>query len=184
MSGVDLRKNARYLAAQVRVLKPEAFKELEQALGLTYAPHALLLDRELDSVFDPCEVYQHDNMHGMFNDGVVNLVVYLLLEHFIGKGLRNVYQVFGDYISRWKWPKRISAGSIAEIFSADRAEKHRKAQHIKCQASDLLSTVPVLAHFTKTVLLRSADDDDDKKVCEAFLALALVSELISYTYSV
>ena len=114
------------------------------------------------------------------NDGVVNLVVYLLFEHFIGKGLRNAYQVFGDYISRWKWPKRISAGSIAEIFSADRADKHRKAQHIKCQASDLLSIVPVLAHFTKTVLLQSADVDD-KQMCAAFLALALVVELMTDT---
>ena len=180
MSGVDLRKNARFLAAQVHVLRPEPFMEMQQALGLTYAPHALLLDRELDSVFDPCEVYQHDNMHGLFNDGVVNLVIYLLFEHFIGQGMRNIYQVFGDYISRWKWPKRINAGSIPDIFSADRADKHRKAQHIKCQASDLLSTVPVLAHFTKTVLLRSADDDG-KKACEAFLALALVCELIADT---
>lgn len=180
MTGVDLRKNARYLASQVGVLGVGDFKELEQALGLTYAPYALLLDRELDSVFDPCEVYQHDNMHGLYNDGVVNLLVYLLFEHFFGLGMRNIYEVFGDYISKWKWPKRINAGSVSDIFSADRRDKHRKVQHIKCQASDLLSIVPILAHFTRTVLLMSADDDGEK-VCQAFLALALVCELIADT---
>ena len=134
---------------------------------MTYAPHALLLDRELDSVFDPCEVYQHDSMHGLHNDGVVNLLVYLLFEHFIGLGMRNIYEVFGDYVSKWNWPKRINAGSIPAIFFADRRDKHRKVQHIKCQASDMLSIVTILAHFTQTVLLMSADDDG-KKVCQAF----------------
>ena len=52
MTGVDLRNNARYIESQVG-LPVEKFTELQQAVGLTHHPHALLLDRELDDVFDP-----------------------------------------------------------------------------------------------------------------------------------
>ena len=181
MNGEDLRKNARYLAGQVGL--PEGkFTELQQAIGLTYHPHALLLDRELDDVFDPCDVYQHDTMHGLYVDGVVNLVVYLLFETFIARGLRNVYQVFSEYCSRWKWPARVHGAHLAETFSADRGEKHRAAKHIKCQASDMLSVMGVLVHFTKTVLMTMPGDDrDSNNACQAFLALAIVCELIAET---
>ena len=54
MSGNGLRKNARYLASQGARLAVDKFTELQQSLGLTHHPHALLLDRELDAVFDPC----------------------------------------------------------------------------------------------------------------------------------
>lgn len=180
MTGVDLRTNARFLAGQVGEMRVEDFRELQQSIGLTHHPHALLLDRELDTIFDPCEVYQHDPMHGLFNDGAVNLVVYLLFEHFIGAGMTNIYQVFANYVSMWKWPKRVHAGGLDEIFSDARADKHRKAQHIKCQASDLLSIMSVLAHFTRSVLLRHAVDNG-VTVCRAFLALARVCELINDT---
>ena len=47
-------------------------------------------------MFDPCEVYMHDTMSGLHVDGVVNLVIYLLFEVFIGHVMRKVYQVFAD----------------------------------------------------------------------------------------
>ena len=40
--------------------------------------------------------------------------------------------------------------------------------------------MPILAHFTRTVLLSSADDAGED-VCQAFLDLALVCELIADT---
>ena len=181
MTGVDLRNNARYIESQVG-LPVEKFTELQQAVGLTHHPHALLLDRELDDVFDPCEVYQHDTMHGCYVDGVVNLVVYLLFETFIARGMTTVYQVFSDYCSRWKWPAWKQCAKLAEIFAGDRASKHRKAKHIKCQASDMLSLMGVLAVFTRSVLMRSgAVDRDSTNAYEAFLALVIVCELIADT---
>ena len=52
------------------------FKELEQSLGVTYHPRALLLDATLDNIVRPVEVYVHDWMHGIFVDGVFNIVVF------------------------------------------------------------------------------------------------------------
>jgi hypothetical protein len=181
-NGKTLRTNARFLAAQADVLGPKTqkFTELQQALGLTYHKHALLLDHELDDVFDPCETYQHDSMHGLYVDGAVNLVVYLLFEMFIGR--LQVYSAFSDFISRWTWPARTGGAHLAEIFDETRADKHRKAKHIKCQASDLLSLMGVLTHFTKTVLTSVAQGNEDcVNACLAFLALVDVCELIAST---
>jgi len=181
MSGKDLRTNARYLAGQHGRLNADRFNELQQSLGLTHHQHALLLDRELDDVFDPCEVYMHDSMHGLYVDGVVNLVVYLLFEAFIGSNMRNVYEVFAGFVSNWKWPARVQDGMLSEMFTELRAKKHRAAMHIKGQASDLLSIMGVLAHFTKTVLMRASEDSNCRNACQAFLALATVCELVSET---
>ena len=178
MNGRSLRVNARYLAGQKAVLNTEDFTELQQALGLTYHPHALLLDPALDELFDPCETYMHDTMHGLFVDGVANLVMYLMFEAFFGANMRNIYEVFTEYIGRWKWPARVHTGSIYELFGELRAPKHRKSQHIKGQASDVLSCMKVLDHFTRTVLRVASTNDDCKNACEAFIALATVCELI------
>ena len=54
-------------------------------------------------------------------------------------------------------------------------KKHRKAGHIKAQASDLLSLVSVLALFTQTVLLNM---QTCAGACTAFLALVEVIDLV------
>ena len=102
MTGTDLRKNARNLAGQSGRVTVDKFTELQQSIGLTHHQHALLLDRELDAVFDPCDVHTHDTMNGLYVEGVVNLVIHLLFERFIGAHMRNVYETFHDYLSNWK----------------------------------------------------------------------------------
>ena len=182
-TGKQLRTNARYVAGQASVLRPAQFTLLQQSLGLTYHKHAMLLDHELDAVFDPCEAYQHDSMHGLYVDGVMNICIYLLFETFLKCVGMNVYPVFSEFVSRWTWPARVQGtGHLAEIYTESRAEKHRSAQHIKCQASDLLSLILVLSHFTSTVLMAAAGANENcVKACQAFLALIEVCELIAST---
>ena len=178
-TGAMLRTNARYLASEANIAVGR-FVRLQQSLGLTYHKHALLLDHELDAVFDPCETYQHDSMHGLYVDGAVNLVVYLLFETCIRELGMDVYRTFSDYVSTWIWPARIQDAQLANIFDANRAEKHRKTQHIKCQASDMLSLMGVLCHFAKTVLTAAGSDNEDcVSAISAFLALVQVCELVA-----
>ena len=51
-TGSTLRTNAGFLAAQVDIMNNRELTELQQGLGLTYHKHALLLDHELDDIFD------------------------------------------------------------------------------------------------------------------------------------
>ena len=176
-TGAEIRTNARFIATQAGILDNTAFSELQQSLGITHYLHGLLLDTTLDSIFDPTEVYMHDWMHCLFVDGVFSLAIYLLFEVFFQAGLPNIYQVCSDYVSKWFWPGRLHGTYLKEIFTDSRRDKHRKAGHIKAQASDLLSLVSVLALFTRTVLI-TIEADGAVAACNAFLALVRVIELI------
>ena len=177
--GATIRGNARNIARQSTTLSAERFAELQQSLGFTHHPRGILLDRSLDVLFDPTEVFQHDWMHGIFVDGCFNAALYMLFESFIQAGKANVYAVCEDYVSKWEFPKWTGAAHLEDIFSEGRKVKHRKAHHIKSQASDLLCLVPVLALFAQTVLLKM--DGACVTECLAFLALIDVIELIRST---
>jgi len=173
----DMRATARYIEAQAGALGPEPFRELQQALGMTYHPHSLLLNRSLDDIVDPVNVYMHDPMHALFVDGVCNIVVYLLLESFIAAGHPGIYDAFSNYCANWRWPGRVNSKHLPEIFAETRKDNHRKAHHIKCQSSDMLSLLPVLAIFTMHVLMKLGC----KAQCVAFLALVDVVDIILAT---
>ena len=55
-SDTELRNNARYLERMSTTLTHGQFTQLQQAMGLTYAPHGILLDRRLDRVLQPTSV--------------------------------------------------------------------------------------------------------------------------------
>ena len=171
----DLRHAARYLARKSSTVSAPEFIELQQALGLTHQEHSILLDRTLDSIVDPVGHYLHDWMHCLMVDGVCNVNVYLLLEQFIRAGHRDVYYQLSSYLELWQYPGRVYAAQLPEIFSESRKKKHREAMHIKCQASDMLSLMPVLAMFCSQVLLPLGLDNS---ACMAFLAMADVVEFL------
>jgi hypothetical protein len=147
-------------------------------LGLTHQPHAILLDRSLDTILQPTEVYCHDWMHALFVDGVANHAVCWLFEAFINAGAKQVYEEFSIYLKNWNWPGRLHGTNLADIFTAARAKKHREATHIKCQASDMLSVLPVLAVFIQKVLLNLAMC---RAECAAVLALIDLADTIVLT---
>jgi len=144
---------------------------------MTYHSHAVLLDRPLDKHLDPLDAYWHDWMHGLFVDGICNVCIYLLLKAYFQKGHTPVYQVFSDYIAKWKWPGRVNSKSLHECVSQSRRDQHSEAQHIKCQASDLLSLMGVLAMFIQHVLVKLPNACVAE--CRAVLVLVDVVDLIA-----
>ena len=56
----ELRTNARYLQQVPTTMQQADFIAMQQAIGLTYAPHGVLLDKALDRILAPTEVYKHD----------------------------------------------------------------------------------------------------------------------------
>ena len=132
----ELRANMWYLDAHA---SQPGFIELQQALGLTYHRHSLLLDRSLDDIVKPTSQYMHDWMRTLVANGVYNSVICQLLEEFIKAGSTNVYEICKGFIAQWRWPANIYAADRSDIFSDTRKKSHRKAGHLKCQASDLLS---------------------------------------------
>ena len=178
----DIRKVARHIQKKSpdgeSPAPPAAFTALQQALGMTYHKHSLLLEKKLDPYIKPVESYMHDWMHAIFVDGIWNVTLFLLLESMLLAGYKDVYQMLSSYVACWTWPNRIHQGSahFSDIFSDDRKTTHRKAQRIKCQASDGLSLTPVIALFIMNVLMKL--DKVPMEECIAFLALVDIIELI------
>ena len=174
----ELRTNARYLEQESAMLSPDEFNLLQQALGLTYAKYGLLLDRSLDRIVKPTEVYMHDYMHALYVDGALNLVIYLCFEAFIASGETGVYESFSDYVSKWKFPGRLHAYHLEDIFTTERRDKHRKAKHIKCQASGLLSLLGPMLLYVQQVL---APMGSNNAACDALRSMIELSQLTAAT---
>ena len=98
-----------------------------------------------------------------------------MFELFILSDKKDVYQEFASFVQLWSWPGRLGCGQLHPILSTARQDKHRAAQHIKCQASDMLSLMGVLSIFTQQILLVY---DLSNEACHAFLALADVVDFI------
>ena len=174
----ELRTNMRYLQQESARLTVDEFTLLQQALGLTFHPGNVLVDRDLDSVLSPTSAYSHDWMHCMFVDGVANLTVYLAFEACIDAGMPGVYESFSAYTSNWRHPSRLHATHLDDIFRADRRESHRKSHHIKCQASDLLTLMGPLSQYVKHVLEVTGIA---LLACSALLHLVDLTDLVAAT---
>jgi hypothetical protein len=135
-----------------------------------------MLNRKLDTILDPVDAYMHDPMHCLFVDGICNLVLYLLLESCMAAGYTDVYAILSEYIARWRWPSRIGDDYLADIFSKERRDKHRKAKHIKCQASDMMSLMVVVTLFATSVLMKLGINITDE--CNAWIALADLVDIV------
>ena len=174
----ELRTNMRYLEQESTRVSPEAFKLLQQALGLTYHDRNVLIDRQLDSLLHPVHAYTHDWMHCLFVDGVANLTLYLAFEACITSGMDGVYNSFSNYLATWRFPARLHAHHLGDIFKDDRRQSHRDSHHIKCQASDLLTIMGPLVQFTKQVLQATGVAP---LACLALLCLVDLTDLIVAT---
>ena len=73
-SDEDIRNAYRRLEEMHGCMPPKDFEALEQAIGFTFHPHAVLLNRNLDDVLKPAAVFVHDWMHGLVSDGQVNII--------------------------------------------------------------------------------------------------------------
>ena len=92
-NGADIRNSARYIAPMAATMRPGAFDELQQALGLTHRRHGILLTTALAALFVPVYVYCHEWLRCLFVDGVFNLVIVLLCAACTQSGMPQVYHV-------------------------------------------------------------------------------------------
>ena len=76
---------------------------------------------------------------------VVSFGSFFLLEEM------QCWDIVFHYMQEWKLPKQFASASIKNIFDKKRVVKHRNSGKLNCSASELLSLLPVLAHFVRKV---------------------------------
>ena len=171
----EIINTVRDLAAHADVDSKGDFEARQKIVGFVHEPSSMLLNPDLDGVIQPASQFMHDWMHGIFGNGVFNILIYLVLEAFQDNGVANIWDHVGGYLRNYKWPGRVHYASLADRFSAKCRRSSRKAKHLKCQASDGLSMLPVLAFFFGAVALQWGVCDG---ACLAVVALADIVDFI------
>jgi hypothetical protein len=144
----------------------------QQAAGMNYQPHGMLFDDSLHTppnpILRPSQQFMHDWMHLMCVGGIVQTTVYLFLETVSSSTGMNLYKMIAGYMALWVLPKS-KPMSLENLFSAKRQKSNREAKTFKCQASEVLAFLPILAIFVQNVVLKA---NHCVKECEALLAVA------------
>ena len=110
-------------------------------------------------------------MHVMAVGGVINVCLFLCLRAFAAAGCG--WDVVRGYVELWFWPRGNPAPT--SVLKEKRVESDKKAKRIKCQASEIIGLLPVIALFAQLVLLPQGTAVG---ACHVLLALANVLDLL------
>ena len=162
--------------ADPKMTKAE-FGRRQTALGMNRAPCGIWRNPRIIPHVRPCQQWIPDWMHVMGVGGVINKVLFVTLTEFVKSGVQ--WSVFHGYLSEWNYPRSISSGSNpASIFKAKRVTSDRKVRTVKCQASEAIMVLPVLAVFAQLSILPAATGLL-RGACLTLLALANVLDLLT-----
>ena len=155
------------------------FKQHQTALGMNRAPFGIWRNPRIFRHVRPCEQWVPDWMHVMGVGGVINKMLFVILSMFVKFGIQ--WDVFQGYLSEWNYPRSISSGqNPSSIFKSKRVTSDKKARTVKCQASEAIMVLPVLALFVQLSILPAATGVL-RGACLTLLALANVLDLLTLT---
>ena len=136
----------------------------------------MLLDEELNDIIAPTLQFCHDWMHAIFVNGVFNVITFLLCKALKNACVSDVYSRFEHYIATWVLPRRLgSSKQLSSMFSKKRETADEKAKVFKCQASDGLTAIAVIAVYVQKVFMKAGLAIAE---CTAFLHLANIVDLL------
>jgi hypothetical protein len=93
-------------------------------------------------------------MHVWLVGGIFNIHVGELMNALKPYGYS--YATLHDYIGLWEWPKHVGTNTGKDACCKKRAKSSWADGTFKCQASEGLSLMPILANFAQQVLMTSA----------------------------
>ena len=160
------------MAARYQKCTAKEWHAWEKAAGISYSPEALLACPALRHVLKPTEQWMHDYMHGLLSNGLLSYATFYLLEAL------QAWQTLAQYTHFWQLPKQFQKISLCKVLDEKRVAKHKKSGKLNSTASELLSLLPVLAHFVRQVC-----GDRRKLETEAFLAMQTLQEALHAGFS-
>jgi hypothetical protein len=155
-SNQDIWDKVDELARQKYLVNKTRFKELEIAAGMNYVPTGVLANTDLRRHIRPADSNMCDPMHVLVSNGVLNFEIFELFTHCGWSHCYNSMRALSS--ATWKQPKWRQQVSISRPFDSH----HQKASEgtersFKCQASEMLSLLPLLRYFVDIVLARTHD---------------------------
>ena len=129
------------------------FIRMDMSAGLSYVPNGVLANRALRRYVRPADAIAVDPMHVLVSNGLVNFEVF---ELFKSCGWGVCYDSMRTLAAaNWRSPKFRRGIDIKRPFDAP----HQKASDsdtrtFKCQASELLTVMPLVRYFVDSVIAR------------------------------
>ena len=130
----------------------DEFKEREIANGFTWAPYTLLLDPELGPHLRAAKQFAHDWMHCLFQSGVFNITLFLVLRSVKRLAKTDIYHHLHEYIKKWHWPKKWKVNKPEDYFAANKEKSNTDSKKFRCGASLGLSLAEVVLAFLQEAL--------------------------------
>lgn len=150
------------LALQRPLLNKTRFGQLETAAGLNYVVGGVLACVPLRRVAHPVDHSLCDPMHVMVSNGFINFEVW---EIFTSAGYAECYRDMRELAAAsWLMPRFRKAAGVdlggpfdAAHQSASRASTENKSRTFKCQASEMLSVLPLIRFYVDVKLSTRAE---------------------------
>ena len=147
-----------YVAANP-LISATALLKHEQHLGFKRSPHGLMRNPRIAKHLKPASQFIHDWMHVMAVQGVINIAMFHCLRVLNDFGV--TWEMVKGYCSTWHLPHSAGGGARnpSEVLKAKRVTAYKKAKRIKCQASEIISLLPLVAMFVGSIVLPGAAGD-------------------------
>jgi hypothetical protein len=166
----DFWENTDRLAKEVHELGVGAFKRLEKAMGLNYAPEGILADVELRQHFLPGEAIRYDPMHCIIANGLANNEIYFFL-HECKTQCGYSFEAFNAFVKAdWKSSgmSRRNRSLLSHFFVSKRETACDRKHGLKASASEILAMYPLLRRFAELLVVPAGRMD---AACDSLFAL-------------
>ena len=163
------------MAARYGKCSAKEWSAWQQAAGITFSLESLLACPALRPLLKPTEQWMHDStttMHGLLSNGLLSYATFCWLQ--VMDGWKN----FAESCKFWQLPKQFSAIRICIVLDDKRVVKHKKSEKLNSTVSELLSLLPILAHYVRQVC-----GDKRQKETEAFLSMQGLQEALQAGWS-
>ena len=164
------------LAEKSKTLPKAEFNQWQQAAGLTYNEHALMSSKALHAchLLKPISLYCFDFMHTLCSHGVMNDIIFLVLDVIYTSGLK-VWDNLHSWMGLWCLPKAYSNCSLAKLFDNKSVSSYKKARTFKCSASEVLAVYKPLQYFLQVMYVANGHMLD---TCACYLTWAEVLDFL------
>ena len=171
----EIRGTVDRLAAREGTMSIGDYMLWQQAVGFNNEPHGILRNDRLRNHVRPASQYCHDWMHAMMVSGVMDKVIFALLQA-VKTVVPDIYKRLYDYIGQWEWPSFRSHGkTVRDLFLRKREVANAAAKTFKAMASEMLGLYPILSLFLTRTIIRSGECVPE---CTAFIVLCDVVDLL------
>ena len=151
-SNEDLWEKSDTLARTASEGTKKELEELQMLYGINYSPEGILADKELRPFVKPADTITYDAMHCLVSNGICQNETALLLAALKTDGIS--WDMLRKFVAAdWRFNRALGNATVLRgCFAKAREQAFSKGGDFKAGASEMLVVVPVMLHFSFTIV--------------------------------